>query len=331
MQIEDIPPVSLVVVGKNESKNLDDTFNAIEKIDYPKDKIEIIYVDSNSNDNSIEIAKKYCNRIIPIKSNWATSGLARNMGMLEANQEIIHFIDGDISISRDYLKEAIQKIIQNKADAVTGYFKEKNPQKFFNRIMNIRRDDILYQEHFCDSTNGGGTYVKSKLLSINGYDERILKGQESELGIRFRKDGNKILFINEVQGLHNFDLNSTWDFIKYKYILGKSYGYMLKIKKDLNEYINQSKKVSQKTLIVNSLSILIIFLSTLIGSWVILLLWFSVRVGSIFLKIKLFRKQNNRVLYHSFINYLFTFFTFLGIISVLFNPSLNPSGKEVYS
>jgi glycosyltransferase involved in cell wall biosynthesis len=324
-----LPDVSIVVIGKNEGNHLEDTFSAILNIDYPQNKLELIYVDANSKDNSISIAEKYCQKVIGLKSNWASSGLARNHGLIKARHEIVHFIDGDTSISDQYLKRAVEKINNQEIYAVTGYFKEKYPDKFFNRIMDFRRDEVLHTESFCESTNGGGTYLKSRLLSVNGYDERILKGQESELGIRYREKGYKILFIDEVQGLHNFDLNSVWGFIKFKFLYGKSGGYLLKVREDLNNYIIQSIQSAKKVLLANTFSLIVITITIILKQWYILPGYYLIRIIYLFVKNKTLKKKSNRQLLHSFIQYIFSFSTFFGIITVLVNPKLKPAGKEI--
>lgn len=324
----DQPCVSIVVIGLNEEKNLNDTFNAVLSMAYPRDKIELIYVDTGSKDKSVEIASKYTEMVFVEKNRWPTSGLARNRGLLEASNEIIHFIDGDISISKDYLKDAIKRIVTKKADAVTGYFKEKYTDKFFNRIMNFRRDDIIHREREYESTNGGGTYLKSKLLSVNGYDERILKGQESEMGIRFRAKGNKILFIDSIQGVHNFDLSSIWDFIRFKYNYGRSFGYLIKIKEDISEYILRVKKVGMKLLFVSTLSIVVIIISVISGYYILILFYYFFRMFQIYYK-TIRQNRTRRQLYYDLLHYLFNFATFGGILYVLVNPYLKPGRKQV--
>lgn len=325
----ELPNVSLVVIGKNEANNLEDTFNAILKMDYPPEKIEIIYVDTGSADQSVTIARKYAHRVFVESSNWPTSGLARNRGLVEAKHEIIHFIDGDISISKEYLKQAVKSILRPDVDAVTGYFVEKRTDKFFNRIMDIRRDDINHQERFCESTNGGGTYLKSKLLRVNGYDERILKGQESDLGIRYRAKGFKILFIDQIQGVHNFDIDSAFDFIKFKYYYGKSGGYLLKAKSDVNDYIRSIKKAAQKILISNFFSLFVILTGVVSGYYVILPIYYLARLSLLFFRVKIKQKKSNRVLLHDLVQYIFLFSTFFGVLKVLVSSHLVPGNKQV--
>lgn len=325
---DNLPNVSIVVIGKNEAENLETTFNAIENIEYPKSKLEVIYVDTGSTDNSVRIARQYTDKVFEEHSVWPSSGLARNRGIREARHDIIHFIDGDIAIHPDYLKKAIEKITKPDVDAVTGYFEERNLKSFFNRIMNIRRDDIEHREHFCESTNGGGTYIKKALIAVDGYDERILKGQESELGYRFRNAGYKILFIDVLQGIHNFDLNGFIDFFKSNYRYGQSSGFILKLKDDINPFISNMKKTANRIVIENTILLLMVFISILMTQYWLILMYLLFRFTYIIFKNKIIRKNSNRKLKYSMIQYIFSFAVYLGIVGIIFNPKYSSVQKQ---
>jgi len=66
--MKELPCVSIVMIGYNEAENLENTFCAVNNFHYPKDKIELIYVDSGSEDRSIEIAEKYTSKVFVEKS-----------------------------------------------------------------------------------------------------------------------------------------------------------------------------------------------------------------------------------------------------------------------
>lgn len=256
-----LPPVSLVVIGHNEAPNLINCFQAIRELDYPKEKLEIIYVDSGSTDGSVEIAYEFAEKIVSKPSAWYTAGLARNLGIEESSQAYIHFIDGDIQIDKEYLINAIEFLVNhNDIAAVTGFYEETN-HSFWNKILNYRRDDgIPRNEGYTTNTSGGGTYRKAALLAVDGYDERIKKGQESELGARLRQRGYKIWFIPIKQGKHNFDINNTWQMLKRFFGDGVSTGYLtlLASREKQNHYIQSYKKNGVR--ILSTYTSLVIFL-----------------------------------------------------------------------
>lgn len=90
-----------------------DAINSILFSDIPKDKYEIILVDNNSTDNTIEVCKEYGIKYInnPIQMNQSKS---RNDGIKEANGEYVIFLDGDDYLNTLYLNEIAETIESNK-------------------------------------------------------------------------------------------------------------------------------------------------------------------------------------------------------------------------
>ena len=55
---ENLPPISVVVIGRNEGQRLVRCLKSVRAADYPPDRIELIYVDSNSSDGSAAAAEE---------------------------------------------------------------------------------------------------------------------------------------------------------------------------------------------------------------------------------------------------------------------------------
>ena len=58
MELEQLE-VSVVVPVRNESKYIENCINSIISQDYPKDKLEVIFVDGKSEDCTVSIINKY--------------------------------------------------------------------------------------------------------------------------------------------------------------------------------------------------------------------------------------------------------------------------------
>ena len=99
--------VTIVIVGKNEEKILDKCFSSVTEL-----TDNIIYVDSDSSDKSIEIAKKYKIKIISIISEnyFHTASLARSVASKEVKTKFIQFIDADMTIDKEWIKIAKEKL-----------------------------------------------------------------------------------------------------------------------------------------------------------------------------------------------------------------------------
>ena len=98
--------LSVVVIGRNEAHNLERLFTSI----FPLSDLiaDIIYVDSASTDNSVEIASKYCDYVIKLKD---SEFLNASIGaILERNMRLVN---DTISRWRYGIKSGIYKLAEN--------------------------------------------------------------------------------------------------------------------------------------------------------------------------------------------------------------------------
>ena len=184
--------VTFVVIGKNEGKILPRCFESIEQIND-----NIIYVDSGSIDNSVEIAKRYgIKKILLIKSNYYSASLARYVGARYANTKYIQFIDGDMSIEEGWIKEAIEAISKTNTAAVLGYKKvyKKNFSDHF-----VLSDKSIWQPDYL----GGAFLIKTEIYrKAGGFDYRFAADEERDLYIRIKSLGNDIWYISKLMASH---------------------------------------------------------------------------------------------------------------------------------
>jgi len=61
---KDLPAISFITATFNSGWCIEESIKSILRQDYPKDKIEVLWVDGGSTDNTLELAKKYGVRVI---------------------------------------------------------------------------------------------------------------------------------------------------------------------------------------------------------------------------------------------------------------------------
>jgi glycosyltransferase involved in cell wall biosynthesis len=213
-----LPFVSLVVIGRNEEKNLEAAFRAIDLIDYPRELLEVIYVDSNSTDRSVEIARQHADAVFIEDHPLPSAARGRNRGLVEARHDIVHFVDGDVQINRSYLKKAVEIITDPGIQSVSGVIRESNPRGWNHLLSSCW---AAPREGIADSTATGGTFKRNAMLRVDGYDERLLLGEETELGERFRHAGFTIWSTLQEMGVHDYGIHSFSDFIRFLYKDGR--------------------------------------------------------------------------------------------------------------
>lgn len=106
--------LSIVIPTLNEEKNIEKTLLKIEKISQ-KIKLDVIIVDDNSQDKTIEKASQFNSKIdIKIINNKKNLGLgyALTNGYNLSNSKFVMFLDADLSINEN----DILNLIQSKKD-----------------------------------------------------------------------------------------------------------------------------------------------------------------------------------------------------------------------
>lgn len=115
--------VTAIVLTKNEEKKIDRCLEALKFTD------EIIVIDDYSSDNTVKIAEKFGVKII--KNSLTSFSQQRNLGMKNAFNEWVLFVDADEIISKELSGEIKEKINDPSYD---GYLIKRN-DNFLGRDM----------------------------------------------------------------------------------------------------------------------------------------------------------------------------------------------------
>src|SRR5690606_32784785 len=58
----ELPSVSVLVAARNEEVDLPDLLRSFERVDYPEDRIQFLFADDQSTDQTAEILKVWCDK-----------------------------------------------------------------------------------------------------------------------------------------------------------------------------------------------------------------------------------------------------------------------------
>ncbi len=128
----DLPSATVVVAARNEEKNIGECLKALDKLIYPKDKLEIIVINDHSTDKTDEIINDFIKdkpnfkKIIPSKQIGKVKGKANAIAnALEiAKGEIILTTDADCVVSPTWAKTIASYYTKDVA-MVCGYTNQK--------------------------------------------------------------------------------------------------------------------------------------------------------------------------------------------------------------
>lgn len=188
--------VTIVIVGKNEEKILDICFKSSNLI---TDKI--IYVDSDSTDSSIEIAKKYSNvSIISLKTEnyFHTASLARSIAAKEVKTPYIQFLDADMTIDKDWIVIAKRRLDRDDNLAAAVGYKKDYPSLNTN-VYKVRKDK---KEFYPDYLGGAFLIKKNDYDLAGGFDPLVPWDEERDLYLRILKNKKKIIYLDTLMASH---------------------------------------------------------------------------------------------------------------------------------
>lgn len=218
--------VALVVIGRNEAKNLEISLPAVRGIFK-----RIIYVDSGSTDNSLEIARKYNIEVIELDPVIPfTAARARNAGfkLLREGPDIdyLQFIDGDCELVPEYLDKAIKWLEENpKCGMVCGRRRERYPEhSIFNKLCEFEWDTPVGDTKSC---GGDVTARFDALTQVNGYNPELIAGEDPEICVRLRQAGWKIYRIDSDMTWHDANITHLSQWWKRQQRTGHAYAACL--------------------------------------------------------------------------------------------------------
>jgi cellulose synthase/poly-beta-1,6-N-acetylglucosamine synthase-like glycosyltransferase len=117
------PTVTILISAYNEEKWIEATIQNKLKLDYPRNKFEILIVSDGSTDSTDFIVSRYQTESVRLLRQEPRQGktAALNMAVGESRGEILVFSDAN-SI---YKSDALKKIVQNFSDPKVGYITGK--------------------------------------------------------------------------------------------------------------------------------------------------------------------------------------------------------------
>ena len=207
----DYPTCSILIPAHNEEKVIGKTIEAMMKLVYPKDKLQILVINDGSTDKTKEIIQSYSKQdsrveLLDIPKGEGGKGKSRtlNIGRRAAKGEVIAIYDADNTPDENSLRYLVAQLLLHKElGAVIGKFRTVNKNKnFLTKFINIETlsfQSMLqagrWQMHNISTLPGTNFVMWTWLIEkLNGWDEEALT-EDSELSIRIYEEGYKIKFI----------------------------------------------------------------------------------------------------------------------------------------
>jgi cellulose synthase/poly-beta-1,6-N-acetylglucosamine synthase-like glycosyltransferase len=197
----DQPSLSVVVIGRNEGERLVRCLESVRAMHWPQSEVELIYVDSASQDDSPQCAAALRATVIVARSKRPCAAVGRNLGWRQAKAPLVLFLDGDTILHPDFVAQAAAAFADPRVAVVWGHRRELYPQaSIYHRVLDLDWVYLPGPSLFC---GGDALMRRTALAEVGGYDGELIAGEEPELCQRMRARGHYILHIDTLMTQHD--------------------------------------------------------------------------------------------------------------------------------
>lgn len=201
--------ISVVCPIYNEEKYISKCIQSIMNQDYPKDDMEVLFVDGMSTDKTREIIAEYlprCPYLHVLDNPQKIVPYAMNKGIKAAKGEVIIRIDAHTSYESNYFSTLVRCLYELGADDVGAVCKTE--------VINKTPKTLAIKEVLCNKLGVGNSVFRTgvdKVMEVDTvpfgcwkreifdkyglYDIRLVRNQDIELSKRILRGGGKIFIV----------------------------------------------------------------------------------------------------------------------------------------
>lgn len=193
--------LSIVIIGRNEAARIGECVEAARRAADQIGGAEILFVDSHSTDDTVDIVKTLGARVMALDASLRLAPSAgRFWGSKNVNGKYILFLDADTRVDRDFLPAAIARLEADDSCAgVNGYIDD----------LNEAGEKLLYIEERSAEVadvkwlrGPACLYRREAIMQVGSFNPELASEEEAELGLRLVKAGWKLEIIPVFMAVH---------------------------------------------------------------------------------------------------------------------------------
>jgi glycosyltransferase involved in cell wall biosynthesis len=229
--------ISIILTVRNEEAFIENCIKSIILFDKPSQvNVELLIIDGQSCDRTIEIARSFNNSDIPIEvlqNPRLSQASGFSIGVKHSDGDFVMWLGAHSEYPKNYLAIAFETIIRTKASYVGGIINTlPSGNSYSGRIVQALTTHPFgvggsgfrtgrLKEGYSD-TASYGIFEKKIFDKIGYFDERLIRAQDYEFNKRIIKSGGKI-WLNPKMLVKYYNMPSFYSFLKKQFLMEAPY------------------------------------------------------------------------------------------------------------
>jgi cellulose synthase/poly-beta-1,6-N-acetylglucosamine synthase-like glycosyltransferase len=261
------PLVSIVIPAMNNEDVIGQCMVALNGLNYPKGRYEVIVVDGRSRDRTADIARDYGATVVFDEGRGRSSAI--NIGVAHARGQYVAFTDADCVVEEDWLNKALRYFGDDLTAGVGGHTHTPSGARaatqaitFFLNCFNARflldmrsPKSAMYVDFIAGANS---LYDMAKLRPLFPIPEIPRGGEDALLNLRIRDAGYRLIFAPEVSVSHYPYYTGTKAWFNQMVRFGKTRVQMMRIERRFHRLVNWIEGLSPPFVAVGA-SLLFVF------------------------------------------------------------------------
>lgn len=167
--------VSIIIPVFNEAPVIERLLQSLKKQTYKP--LEIIVVDDGSVDNTIEIARRYADKLL--KRKHAERSIQRNFGVSNSKGKYLLILDADMELTPSVITECVILAENNHKIGAIVIPEESVASNYWGRVKAYERS--FYNLEGDEVTDAARFFTRIAFENAGGYDEQITGPEDWDL------------------------------------------------------------------------------------------------------------------------------------------------------
>jgi glycosyltransferase involved in cell wall biosynthesis len=191
------PLLSIVITVRNEERHI---AALLESLRIQEPPFEIILVDADSQDRTVELAEAFRTRypgLLQLIERPGSRGLGRNVGVDAAHGEAVVFIDGDCQADPNWLA-VVRRGLQG-SDVVAGRIVIVGPPRY----QALERVELYQLGNDVTYPSCNLAYPRPLFRRLGGFDPRFVTAEDIDLNLRAVRAGAELTYLPDAVVRHH--------------------------------------------------------------------------------------------------------------------------------